>query len=320
MKNRIVYILIVLIFVVTLAACNLPNAGGNANDPSVQQTSIAQTVEVLRTQLMVASTPEVSVTTSNPVDNLPIQPTLTSTVSLPTATITPSFTLGPTYTTAPTYKAGNIGDVTYVDNTQVTAGETFTKTWSITNTGTATWSSNFKIVFVDGDAMGGPASQPIGKAVAPGSTINVSVVLTAPSTAGTYTGNWMLQTEAGNNFGIGPNADGSFWVKVKVVKNFAVTAAVPTVAPATYTGACPVTMAITANITSTSDGSVTYYFKTSLGDSPTYTLSFGSAGTKTTAAYSLVVPATTALSVSVYIDNPNHQEFGAVVVPVNCVP
>ena len=92
--------------------------------------------------------------------------------------------------------------------------------------------------------MNGPASSAIGQTVPPGGSIDVSVKLKAPAATKTYQGKWMLQTDTGTTFGLGANADGSFWVKIKVDQALAVTAASVTVAPAAYTGPCPGAVAI----------------------------------------------------------------------------
>ncbi len=314
MKTKLFRYLVLLIFCLSLVACNLPGAN-NTEQVVNQQTSVAQTVAVLETQMSVNSTPMVPVIATNTPESLATEtPSLTATATIPV------FTPTVTQTPAPTYRISAVKDITYPDDVVVKPGETFVKTWRITNGGTGTWGPNFKIVFMSGDAMGAPASKTIGATVAPGGSVDVSVQLKAPNDAKTYQGKWMMQTDNGVTFGLGLNADGSFWVKVKVDVAFTIRGAVPAVAPATYTGPCPVTLAITANITSTASGTATYYFVTSLGNSPTFELKFDAAGTKTTAVYSLPVASTTALTVSVYNDYPNHQEFAAVVIPVTCTP
>jgi hypothetical protein len=66
--------------------------------------------------------------------------------------------------------------------------------------------------------MSGPASAPITNGtIPPGSTIDISASLIAPTTPGTYKGNWRLRNSGGAVFGIGNNADQSFWVQIKSV-------------------------------------------------------------------------------------------------------
>ena len=51
-------------------------------------------------------------------------------------------------------------DVTIPDNTQMRAGETFTKTWEFLNNGTCPW-INYALKFTAGDQMNAPLSAPI---------------------------------------------------------------------------------------------------------------------------------------------------------------
>ncbi|PKN90783.1 MAG: hypothetical protein CVU45_02060, partial [Chloroflexi bacterium HGW-Chloroflexi-7] len=147
-----------------------------------------------------------------------------------------------------------------------------------------------------------------------------SVKLKTPATTKTYQGKWMLQTDTGTTFGLGANADGSFWVRVKVDQNLAVTAASVTVVPPNHNGACPVNLAITSSVTTNTSGKISYYFITSLGNSGTFEMTFDAAGAKTTPVYTLPVLITGPVTVSFYNDYPNHQEFGAVTIPVTCTP
>lgn len=306
---------LVLAICLSLSACNLPGRDSAANDLVNQQTSVAQTVAVLQTQLAVNATPEVPVIgTNTPEGFLPSATfTVTPTIEVATPTIT--------FTPAPTFRIGKVSDVNYPDDTVVKPNTEFTKTWRLTNAGTATWTSNFKLIFVSGDALSGAASSAIGQNVPPGGSIDVSVKLKAPVATKTYQGKWMLQTDTGTTFGLGANADGSFWVKIKVDQALAVTSASVTVAPAAYVGVCPGVVAITASVTANTSGKITYYFITSPGgNSATMELVFDAAGTKTTPVYSLPVLITGPVTVSFYNDYPNHQEFGAVTIPVTCTP
>ncbi|MBN8582472.1 MAG: hypothetical protein J0L96_17535 [Anaerolineae bacterium] len=150
-------------------------------------------------------------------------PTLfsTATPSL-TPTITPTFLalpLGPTNTLAAGGGGGStavgcnnsafVSDVTIPDDTAMTAGQTFTKTWKLSNTGTCPWTTAYKVSFVSGNGMGGVAT-PLTVTVAPGASGDISVALTAPATAGDATGYWILTSDSGQNFGT------SFYVKIKV--------------------------------------------------------------------------------------------------------
>jgi len=105
--------------------------------------------------------------------------------------------------------AGYVTDVTIPDNTLLEPRDSFVKTWRIHNSGTCDWDPGFKLVFVDGDHMGGPGSVAV-NATAAGGTTDVSVELIAPSSPGTYRGNWRLQAGMGTFFG------STFYVQIVV--------------------------------------------------------------------------------------------------------
>lgn len=103
-------------------------------------------------------------------------------------------------------------DVTILDNTQVRAGETFTKTWEFQNNGTCPW-VNYTLAFAAGDRMSAPLSAPIPATVS-NEKVQISVQLTAPPSNGTYTGYFTLNDANGKNVNIG--IEKTFWVKIVV--------------------------------------------------------------------------------------------------------
>lgn len=113
-------------------------------------------------------------------------------------------------------------DLDVPDGRTFTPGEAFTKTWRLQNIGTCTWTTSYQLVFDTGEKMSGvvPANLPI--AVAPGSTVDISIRLIAPGTPGVYTGYWKFKNDKGVNFALAPNGNKlqgnqkSFWVKINV--------------------------------------------------------------------------------------------------------
>jgi hypothetical protein len=74
-------------------------------------------------------------------------------------------------------------------------------------------------VFSGGDAMDAPASvQLTSGTVNPGQNVDVSVDLTAPTSEGTYRGNWQLRDPSDVLFGVENSTSGLFWVEINVVK------------------------------------------------------------------------------------------------------
>jgi hypothetical protein len=87
------------------------------------------------------------------------------------------------------------------------------------NTGSCTWTSGYRLIFSSGDPMGAQtATKFTNNAVPPGSTVDVSVNLTAPSSAGTYLGYFKLRDSDGIPFGINASGNDAFWVKIEAVK------------------------------------------------------------------------------------------------------
>ncbi|MFH1523368.1 MAG: NBR1-Ig-like domain-containing protein [Chloroflexota bacterium] len=137
-------------------------------------------------------------------------------LALPTETPTPTPTETPTATSTPktTLTSGSgivqtascngltgVRDVTIPDNTPMTAGQTFTKTWLVKNTGTCTWDIGFKFAFTGGEAMSG-VTLVLDKSVLPGAEIELSVPMTAPTgKTGSVRGNWRMSTANGVFFG-----------------------------------------------------------------------------------------------------------------------
>jgi len=134
----------------------------------------------------------------------------------PTITPTPVFTDTPDVTATPTIGQATstrvpataascanmlfIEDVTIPDGTQLPAGQDFTKTWRLQNTGTCPWTTNFKLVFVRGEAMGGQ-SLALSSVVATGQKVDISVNLKVPSKTGKLSGVWSLVDDKGQYFG-----------------------------------------------------------------------------------------------------------------------
>ncbi len=103
-------------------------------------------------------------------------------------------------TTTSCYALTFVSDVTIPDNTQMTAGKTFTKTWKVLNSGTCAWDTGFKFALTGGEAMGG-ATVTLPTSVAAGAQYDISVPMTAPSASGTFKGNWRMSTAGGEFFG-----------------------------------------------------------------------------------------------------------------------
>jgi hypothetical protein len=93
-----------------------------------------------------------------------------------------------------------VSDVTIPDETQISIGQTFTKTWRVKNSGTCQWTTGFKLSFSYGERMDGQTvSMPA--VVEVGQTIDLSVNLKVPNKASKLTGVWRMWDDKNQPFG-----------------------------------------------------------------------------------------------------------------------
>lgn len=132
--------------------------------------------------------------------------------------VTPTPTLSPTPTQQACTDSGKfVRDVTVPDGTEFQADEPFVKTWRLRNAGTCTWTTEYKLAFSGGEAMGASEEIPLPFEVPPGGEANFSVNLTAPTTSGEYRSDWKIRNPNGVLFGLGDENDKPFWVEIEVV-------------------------------------------------------------------------------------------------------
>jgi uncharacterized protein YkwD len=167
--------------------------------------------------LLLTACVSISVLTETPSAPSFVTATLPSTkIVMPRSTFTPSPApiAGASATEKGQCKNGAVllEDVTIPDNSMVPAGEVFTKTWRLKNTGTCPW-AGFSIHYASGERMNAPASVAVPETAA-GETVDLSVDLSAPTGDGTYTTYFYLQSATGETVAIG--AESTFYAKVIV--------------------------------------------------------------------------------------------------------
>ena len=286
--RKIPYVLVVILCAsALLASCNLPFL---VQDNVSVQTAAAMTVEAQLTAMAPATA------TFTPV---------------PFPTVPPANTQAPTNTARPAATATSscdiasfIADVTVPDNTTIGSGDSFTKTWRLKNIGTCSWTPSYAVVFINGSSMSGPSVQAMAGNVNPGQTVDISVNLTAPAADGTYTSNWGLRNAAGVIFT-------HFYVQI-VVNSGGGAFAVTHVSFET-TGSCG-NFHIKVSITTNAAGEVDYHRVWNDGGTDTTpgTLTFTAAGTK---SFNVDSTASGTGWMDIYIDSPNHQQFGRATYP-----
>lgn len=84
-------------------------------------------------------------------------------------------------------------DVNIPDNTVMTPGQDFIKTWRVTNAGTCPWGAGYVLSFTGtGDEMDGQFIA-LTEVIQPGQEVEVSIQFKAPAQAGVYVSTWTMQ-------------------------------------------------------------------------------------------------------------------------------
>ncbi len=304
-------IAILSMFALVLSAC-----GAASNESSIA-TSVASTMQAEHTL-------EAQVAPTEPLQATQTPPPLSSPVSL--ATKAPP-TAPPTGGALCTASAQFVGE-TIPDGTITNPGSVFTKTWRIKNTGTCPWSNTWKWVYVSGDLMGGATTYNLPQAAAPGDTLSVPVVFTAPTDSGQYRGYWKIQSPWGMVFGDSGSGN-PFWVDIVVgsgTPGNSKTATAYGITNVTYDVSRRCTTAntfytITAYITSNGPVTATFTWVQSDGNNKANnTITFTGADTKaTTRDWSQKIGSGQGTRwAQIIITDPNYKEFPPVTLPDLC--
>ena len=191
MKARLIFLAVCAMLI---ASCGGGDAEGTAT-PTLSadqiQTIAIETFSAALTQTALAAPSDTPV------------PTLTASATFaPIATLPGGASSGQPTIAATTscYRLAFVSDVTIPDNTVMTPGGTFTKTWKVSNTGSCAWDAGFKFAPVGGDAMSG-ATYTLPSAVPANSMIDISINMIAPVKTGTLRGDWRMSTAGGQAFG-----------------------------------------------------------------------------------------------------------------------
>lgn len=91
-------------------------------------------------------------------------------------------------------------DVNIPDNSEMTPGQDFVKTWKVKNDGGCAWGAGYGLVYANyADRMSGQPV-PLGTVVSIGQEIEVSVNFKAPTTPGEYLSAWQMANDKGTPF------------------------------------------------------------------------------------------------------------------------
>jgi hypothetical protein len=93
-----------------------------------------------------------------------------------------------------------VADVTVPDDTTMSPGQDFLKTWRVKNAGSCPWGDGYELVYADyANEMSGQP-QAMTQVVQPGQEVEVSVQFTAPDAIGEYLSAWQMENPAGVTF------------------------------------------------------------------------------------------------------------------------
>ena len=196
MQTKTKMLILLLLSGLTLSAC-----GGQPEPLPTPDIALIQTLAVATFQVGLTQTAMVLPTATQTPTNTPLS--LATFTPLAGGAPVASPTSGGSAGAAACYDLTYVKDVTIPDNTQVTPGQSFTKTWLVQNSGSCAWEAGFIFNVVGGEPMSGAAIT-LNQAVEPGRQYEFSVQMVAPTgKTGELKGTWRLSDSNGNFFGDG---------------------------------------------------------------------------------------------------------------------
>ncbi len=209
MKSKL--LILIGLGLMLLNACSLGMATTPTPDVAFLYTAAAQTVmaDITRTAsaftptLEANATPGLALTVPAQSPTLTVESTL-NVDALSTPTVQPLPGLGasstPVLCDASSFDNGSV-DVNIPDDTQMSPGQDFIKTWRIKNVGTCIWGQGYRLVYGGYNVKMNGQPQPLPKVVNPGEETEVSVQFKAPSQPGVYVSAWRMANDKGVPFG-----------------------------------------------------------------------------------------------------------------------
>jgi hypothetical protein len=194
MKNK--YPTLLLVCGLLLSAC-----GGTATpeqatpDVAAVRTSAASTVEAKYTLTAAAFTP----TPLPPATETPAPEATVTETEVSAAVITNEDGTPVELCDSLGYNLLNV-DVNVPDNTVMSPGQDFIKTWLVKNTGACPWGAGYVLTYAGySDDMSGQFIA-LDEVIQPGQEVEVSVQFKAPAEAGEYLSAWTMQNPQGVAF------------------------------------------------------------------------------------------------------------------------
>ena len=193
----------VMLITILVTACGSANPPQEESTPDVAviRTSAAGTVISQFTLTAAVFTPTTSPATE-PAETAtpsPSTPQSTNTATTPTLAVA-QVTNAQGTSVALCDSLEFVADVNVPDNTNMSPGQDFLKTWRVKNTGSCPWEAGYELVYAGySDKMNGQ-SQQLTQVVQPGQEVEVSVQFTAPNEIGEYLSAWQMSNPRGVTF------------------------------------------------------------------------------------------------------------------------
>ena len=198
LKLTISVLLIATVLITGCGGSNTPQTGEPTPDVAAVRTSAAGTVVSQFTLTAAAFTPTPSQPTEPTISGVTsVASTATSTTqTLPAAQVTNA--LGTTVALCDSLTF--VADVNVPDDTNMSPGQDFIKTWRVRNTGSCPWGEGYELVYAEYENEMSGQPQPLTEVVQPGQEVEISVQFTAPDQIGNYLSAWQMSNPAGVTF------------------------------------------------------------------------------------------------------------------------
>jgi hypothetical protein len=188
----------ILIGTLLIAACGSPPAAQEPTpDVAVIRTSAAGTVvsQFTLTAAAFTVTPSIPTNTSAPESTVAVSATITATGAV-LAQVTNASGTPEALCDSLTYDVSTV-DVNVPDNTVMSPGQEFIKTWKVKNNGSCPWGAGYVLAYANYDDQMSGQFIAFKEVVQPGQEVEASVQFKAPAQAGTYVSAWSMKNPAG---------------------------------------------------------------------------------------------------------------------------
>jgi len=191
-------IALTIFFAMLIVACGSPPASTEPTpDVALVRTSAAGTVISQFTLTAAAFTPTPSIPTNTTAPQATAPPASTATA---TSAVVAQVTNSSGTPEALCDSLAYVADVNVPDNTVMSPGQDFIKTWRVRNNGICEWGAGYVLAYAGYSEQMSGQFVALTDVVQSGEEVEVSVQFKAPAQAGTYLSAWQMRNPAGVTF------------------------------------------------------------------------------------------------------------------------